>query len=128
MGPAPHLTARVDTRDGIVSIAFTGSLDLATLPDLQRHLAAVDGDTAEIVLDLRDVAFTDSTGVHALVTAKTRVATAGQQLMVIGARPVVRRVFELTGTAGLLNDGDAAGLLHRFATGTDQELIEDAHG
>ncbi len=118
MGSAPHLTAHTYSRNGVANIALAGELDLATVPLLESHLAPFENDgVAAIMVDLRDLAFTDTTGIRALVGAKDRVTTSERRLILVGARPLVRRVFQLTGTEDLLDDRDAAGVLHRFAVG-----------
>lgn len=127
--PAPHLTARIDSRNGVANVALTGELDLGTVPILEGHLAPFENDgVAAIVVDLRDLSFTDTTGIRALVDATERVTTSGRHLIVVGARPFVRSVFRQTGTEGLLNDRDAAGVLHRFAVGTAGAEGEAADG
>jgi anti-sigma B factor antagonist len=130
MGSAPQLNAIVDTLNGVASIAFTGELDLATVPVLEDHLSPFENDgVAAIMVDLRDVAFTDSTGVHALLEARQRINAGGRRFIMVGARPSVRRVFALTGNESLLNDRDAAGVLDRFTRGrANQEGPAAAEG
>jgi anti-sigma B factor antagonist/stage II sporulation protein AA (anti-sigma F factor antagonist) len=117
--PAPHLAARIDSRNGVASVALTGELDLGTVPILEGHLAPFENDgVAAILVDLRDLTFTDTTGIRALIDATDRVITSGRRLILVDARPFVRSVFRLTGTERLLDNRDAAGVLHRFAAGT----------
>jgi anti-anti-sigma factor len=125
MGSTPHLTARIDSQNGVAKIALTGALDLATVPLLEGHLAPFENDgVAAIMVDLRDLAFTDTTGMRALMGAKDRVATSGRRLILVGARPFVRRVFSLSGSEHLLNDQDTAGVLRRFTTGAEGEAAD----
>jgi anti-sigma B factor antagonist len=115
---APQLTARSASQNGVANIELTGELDLATVPVLEGHLAPFENDgVAAIVLDLRSLIFTDTTGIHAFLRARDRIATSGRQLVVVGATPPVRRVFELTGTDALLDDRNTAGVLDRFTGG-----------
>ena len=115
MGSAPQLTARIDSLDGVASIALSGELDLATVPVLEDRLAHVEDDGVRVImLDLRELTFIDSTAVHAIVQARDRAKTNGQRLMLAGASSTARRVFELTGTEFLMEDEDAVGMLDRF--------------
>jgi anti-anti-sigma factor len=89
--------------NGVVRLQARGELDLSTTPLLERALAAVEGlQPATIVLDFQDLAFIDSTGLHALLRAHQRATESGRLLVVINGTEGVRKVFELTGTEHLL--------------------------
>jgi anti-sigma B factor antagonist len=118
MGPVPAFRASVDTRNGVARIALTGELDLATVTVLEGHLAPLGrAGVADILLDLRDLVFTDTTGIHAFHRAGDRVSLGGRRLILVGATPPVRHVFDLTGMQSLLDDRNAAGVLARFTGG-----------
>lgn len=122
MGSEHRLSVRTESRNGIAHLSLDGEIDMSTIPVLERHLAPFESDgVGTIMLDLRDLAFTDTTGVHAFLAAKDRVTVSGRRLILVGATPVVRRVFDLTGTQDLLDDGDAAHVLDRF-TGSDGSM------
>ena len=135
MGSGQYLTALVDTRSGVARVALRGELDMATAPALEHHLEpfANDGVSA-ILLDLRELTFIDSSGLHALVRASERARVNGHRLILIGTRPSARRLFELTGTEHLLDDQDHIGALKRFAhngdgrsgRGTEAPVVDDA--
>ena len=63
---------------------------------------------AAIVIDLVEVTFIESSALHAIVAARARAETNGYQLLLFGAKPEVRRVFELTGTGSLLESLNVA--------------------
>jgi anti-sigma B factor antagonist len=122
MGSEHRLSVRTEARNGIAHICLDGEIDVSTVPVLESHLAPFESDgVGAIMLDLRDLVFTDSTGMHAFLAAKNRVTVTGRRLILVGATPVVRRVFDLTGNQGLLDDGDAAALLGRFC-GSDNSM------
>lgn len=75
-------------------IAVSGELDIATAPDLRTELRRCGRRGGEVVLDLRDVAFIDSSGIAMLVgiDAESRADGFGLSLLV---SPPVRRVIEL---------------------------------
>src|SRR5436190_575970 len=59
-------------RDGSHTLALTGELDLATAPDLEAVILSLCSDGAcEIVLDLSQVSFLDSSGLRAILSSKT---------------------------------------------------------
>lgn len=77
-----------------VRVIVTGELDLVTSPRLREHLSAQFADHAEIVvLDLAEVSFIDSSGLHVLldVTAQDR-----DRLRVI-PNPGLLNLLEITG-------------------------------
>ena len=119
MGSEHRLSVRTESRNGIAHLSLDGEIDMSTIPVLERDLAPFESDgVGTIMLDLRDLAFTDTAGIHAFLAARDRVTVSGRRLILVGATPVVQRVFDLTGTQDLLDDGDAAHVLGRF-TGSD---------
>jgi anti-sigma B factor antagonist len=82
-----------------VRLALAGDLDIGSAPLLERHLDDATTTAAErVIIDLRELAFLDSTGLQALVTAQERLQARGQGLYLRRGRPAVQRLFELTQT------------------------------
>jgi anti-sigma B factor antagonist len=122
MGSEQQFTAQVNSRNGVASIALRGELDLATVSDFEGYLAPVENDgVSAIMLDLRELTFIDSVALHSLIRARERATTNGKRLILVGARPSARRLFELTCTEYLLDDQDAVGVLSRFVGGMTRE-------
>jgi anti-sigma B factor antagonist len=122
MGSERQFTAQVNSRNGVASIALRGELDLATVSDFEGYLAPVESDgVSAITLDLRELTFIDSVALHSLVRARERATRNGQQLILVGARPSARRLFELTSTEYMLDDQDAVGVLSRFVGSQTRE-------
>lgn len=84
----------IDAGDCAV-VRVCGDIDISTAPGLR---AALDRpDTDHMVVDLRGVAFLDSTGLGVLVGALKRLRRRGGSLKVVADRGGrVRRLFELT--------------------------------
>jgi anti-sigma B factor antagonist len=90
-------------------IAVSGELDLAVASSFRAELTeAIESGAEEIVIDLKDLQFIDSTGLGALVNAHQDAASAGCTLGLINPGPQVTRLLELTGLADrlLLAPGD----------------------
>lgn len=122
MGSEPQFTAQVNSRNGVASIALRGELDMTTIPDLEGHLAPFESNgVSAIMLDMRELTFIDSVALHSLVRARERAKTNGQRLILVGARPSARRLFEITCTEYLLDDQDAAGVLSQFVGSMTRE-------
>ncbi|MDA0178692.1 STAS domain-containing protein [Solirubrobacter phytolaccae] len=89
----PRFDVNVEDEEGAVVLRLNGELDLVSEPVLAGALAGVDGRPLRI--DLSDLAFMDSTGLRALLTAlreQTDFKLRGP------LRPAVERLFELTQT------------------------------
>ena len=92
-----HTTGRVTT------LTVTGELDLVSSPVLERELERAIGlDAGLILLDLRGLAFMDSTGLHVLLKAQQRAEQAGRPLVLTKGREQVQRLLDLTGVADLV--------------------------
>ncbi len=77
----------------------SGELDVATAPTLERALQAIELTGARrIILDLRDLSFMGSTGVHLLLRANQRALANGHELGLIAGPLGVQRALQLTAT------------------------------
>jgi anti-anti-sigma factor len=82
-------------------VEITGELDGATVPVVAEALrpALPDGPYARVLVDLGQVSFCDSSGLHLLLRMPAMVRASGRTALV-GTSPQVARVVQLTGTAG----------------------------
>jgi anti-sigma B factor antagonist len=87
-------------------VHVTGALDIATTPQLAQSLREAQLQARLVVLDLRELAFMDSAGVHAIVEASCRARKAGRRLLLLRGPASVDRLFPLTGTADEVEIGD----------------------
>lgn len=94
---------------GVIRVALTGGLDIATAGEVDRVLRRTHAPL--VVLDLRDLSFMDCAGLRMVLEADARLRLAGGRLVVVHGPSQVRRVFDLTGmTEGLtmISDPDDA--------------------
>lgn len=89
------LTVSVDERGTIV---VRGEVDIASGPLLDITIRACEAD-GPVSIDLTEVTFMDSTGLRALLNASRRANDQSTLVTLRGVGPVVRRLFEITGTA-----------------------------
>jgi anti-sigma B factor antagonist len=87
-------------------VRVAGELDLATVARLVRVLSEQQLQPRLVVLDLRELEFIDSSGVHAIVEASVRARQAGRWLVILRGPPNVDRMFTLTGTSAQLQIDD----------------------
>ena len=74
-----------------------GELDLASAPMLRLRLAEAISSAQLVMVDLRQLAFTDCTGVHVLLDADAEARRAGRQLVFVRGPAQIDRVFHLLG-------------------------------
>jgi anti-anti-sigma factor len=88
-----------EAREGArCTLTLTGELDLITAPALERAVAkALELPTDEVVLDVRELGFVDSTGFRALLAAKDRCAEASIGFAMTRGPDAVHRVFAVSG-------------------------------
>ena len=115
-----------------------GELDIATAPQLEQAIAEATADAvAELVLDLRELTFMDSTGLRALAQANVKAEAAGTSLAIWRGPRQIERVLEISGLgtaaaarrrAGGLTDGRRGGDRRAAASARVglELLLEDA--
>jgi anti-anti-sigma factor len=86
-------------RNGPVhTLRLSGDLDLATTDRVEAELRRIEAsDARRIVIDLSDLAFINSTGVHLLVDAQLRWRTVENGLTLRRGSPTVQRVLRICG-------------------------------
>lgn len=79
-------------------ISVSGEVDIATSPALDAAIAtAVGEETKQIVVDLSDVTFMDSSGLGVIVRGLKRSREAGIELDLVITNDRVLKVFSITG-------------------------------
>lgn len=86
-----------------VLVKVVGEVDMSTAPALEEALVALDGSPTTI--DLTEVPFMDSTGLHVLVSTHKRVVERGGSLRITGLQSSVQRAFAVTGLNEYLEVG-----------------------
>ena len=97
--PPPFMCSWTNGGLDSANVRITGELDIATTPQLQETLLEPQLQAQLVVLDMREVAFMDSSGVHAIVNASIRAREVGHRLVLLRGGLDVDRVFTLTGSA-----------------------------
>jgi anti-sigma B factor antagonist len=87
-------------------VHVAGELDIVSAPELERTLRESQQLAHLTVLDLRQLAFMDSAGVHTIVNASLRARKAGRRLVLVRGRPNIYRMFTLTGSTADVDIAD----------------------
>ena len=83
---------------GELRLRLFGDLDLAASDEVDEVLAGAQlNGKLDVVMDLRSLAFIDSSGVRVLLRAQARAELFGGRLHLIRGCDRVHRVFELAG-------------------------------
>jgi anti-anti-sigma factor len=112
MSPTPDPGARrpfnvAATHVGDRAVIFAhGELDVATAPQLEAAL--LPHVAPELVLDLAGVTFIDSSGMTLLFQTAQRSRRDGFAFRVVGVRPAVAELLQLTGLDRVLNLDDSS--------------------
>jgi anti-sigma B factor antagonist len=111
-GPQLRFASSVESRDGaaIAIVALDGELDLGMLEVLEEAIGQQPDGQAGLVLDLSDLSFIDSAGIHALVAAREGLEQSGiPSALVVAPGSNVERILDMTG------------LLERLASHPDRD-------
>jgi anti-anti-sigma factor len=91
-----EITHELGPRACVVRLA--GDVDMAVVPELRGSLdSALDVGCANVVLDLTDVTYADSSALGLLVWLDHRLQPLGGRLVIAGASSDVSRILELSG-------------------------------
>jgi anti-sigma B factor antagonist len=103
---APSFSWSLSHPDAVPTIALVGELDIASAPELQSQLAALVADGGRLTIDLGELAFIDSTGLRVMLVTQRTAADTGCDVVFRRPQPAVRRLLNVTGTAGFFTFGD----------------------
>jgi anti-sigma B factor antagonist len=85
------------------TVRLYGEFDLAAVDDVTRELRQLEEGTAQnVIVDLRELEFIDSSGISALVEAQVRFRENGSRLEFLCGPGPVQRVLQMTGVHTLL--------------------------
>ena len=75
-------------------VSVTGEVDVHSAPRLREGVSAeLAGDAAAVIVDLSEVGFLDSTGLGALVSARTTAGERGVLMPVVCTSERIRKLF-----------------------------------
>jgi anti-sigma B factor antagonist len=85
-------------RNGWTVVHVAGDIDVYSAPTLRTRLNEVtEGGVDQLVVDLAEVGFVDSTGLGSLIGVFKSLRSHNGEMRLAAARPNVARVIEITG-------------------------------
>lgn len=104
MAPAKRLGLHHDAQDDCHTLRLEGELDVASAPELQAVISRLcEQGAREIVLDLHELDFMDSSGLRVILTSTRHCERNGCELSLTRAQARTQRLFELSGVVGRLS-------------------------
>ena len=100
----------ISDRDGRAVVVIRGELDLATAPELEAAIQGRLDEGQDVVVDLRELEFMDSTGLLVLVSAHARVEGTEQRFLIVRPLPgaPIERILAVAGVEQVLDLVDDA--------------------
>jgi anti-anti-sigma factor len=96
-----EFSVRISERGSSVVVAPHGELDIATAQQLRAELERQD-PARTLVLDLRGLAFMDSSGLALILEQQRRAERHGSEFLLIQGSETLKHLFEATGAESLL--------------------------
>jgi anti-sigma B factor antagonist len=94
---SPGFSLKVGADGDRDTLAIVGELDLATAPELAARAEQICAEGRELVFDLSELAFIDSTGLLTILKTRELCAERRCGFFLTPGPPAVQRLFELTG-------------------------------
>jgi anti-sigma B factor antagonist len=87
---------------GFPVVSVRGEIDVYSAPALKDAVTDVlSPDHSAVIVDLTDVGFLDSTGLGALVAARTSATDSDMRLLIVSDRDRILKLFRITGLDGV---------------------------
>ena len=96
------LDLKIDVRhdNTIPVVHINGEIDIYTYPKLTETLnEVIEKGSLQIVINLENVRYIDSTGLGALADGANRVSSQGGHVSIICNKPQVKKIFDVSGLA-----------------------------
>jgi anti-anti-sigma factor len=105
-GPGSSFNVKVERVAGMVVVAPSGELDIATVDRLRAAVAQRSGDES-LMLDLRGLCFLDTSGLQLVMEAHRQSVEESWPLRIVRGAREVQRVFDVAGLEDALPFVDA---------------------
>ncbi len=101
VAPSPFECSWRPGGSGVAWVHVAGEMDLMNTPELRRALRDAQRYARVVVLDLREVAFIESSGVHVILDTAANVQPGNGRLILVRGPAQVDRALTLTGLTGI---------------------------
>jgi anti-sigma B factor antagonist len=91
----PDFQVVVEAAEGGTRIELVGELDVATAPELRRHVDEIGGAGGDVWIDCTELSFADSSGLEVLTLLAKALRAQHRRLVLTNLRPMVRRAMDV---------------------------------
>lgn len=91
------------TEGATLTFVVSGCLDTTTSPDLQAEIDGLQDGVGELVIDFTNLDYISSAGLRVMLVANKKMMASGGEMKIVGTKPPVREVFDMTGFSDILN-------------------------
>lgn len=103
-GQNMNINIDVNYNQNITEVTVGGEIDVYTAPELKKELIPLsEKDNVEMIVDLSGVSYMDSTGLGVFVGLFKNVRAHDGQFKIIGLSSRLKRLFEITGLADIID-------------------------
>jgi anti-sigma B factor antagonist len=95
--PFNGLVVRREPHDGAVCLLLSGEVDLANADDLRAHLDAVAQNDNNLIVDMAELRYIDSSGIKTLMDAHRIFKGTKRQMVLAAVPPTVQRILDIVG-------------------------------
>ena len=95
------MTTEIKKTAQATTIQVVGRLDTTTAPVLEKTICREIGDTQNLILDLKEMAYISSAGLRVLLSTQKKMQKIGS-MIVRNVCPDVMEIFEMTGFVDIL--------------------------
>jgi anti-anti-sigma factor len=120
------MSVRIDkNNEDVCVVHLEGEVDVAVVPEIRRALdATITGGCRDMVLDLTNVTYADSSALGLLVWIDHKLAPRGGKLVLVGANRDVTRMLELSGLVGVAPSISASPTVSSALSGLEMGTVE----
>lgn len=84
-------------------VSLTGELDASCAEELKQDVSKeLDKNLTDVVFDMSNLAYIDSTGIGIIVFLMKKLSESGKELSIINAKANVLKIFNITGIDQLI--------------------------
>jgi anti-anti-sigma factor len=87
------LVCTLGERNGAVCLSVDGELDLASVASFVGYLARAGDGGRDVIVDLKELRYIDSSGINALLRARQRYTLTGQRIVLADVPSRIRRIL-----------------------------------
>ncbi|MDY7000553.1 MAG: STAS domain-containing protein [Thermodesulfobacteriota bacterium] len=87
----------IEKKDSFVAVVYSGEITLDVTPGMKAEISAATEDVnyKNLIMDLSNVSFIDSSGIGFLVSLNSRVRNAGKTFYLFKPSPQVTKTLDL---------------------------------